>query len=237
MNRCLLMAICAGLMSSCAHEPTPATVVTIEAPDLSGTTWRVDAIRQWGVVDGSNITLQFEAENRISGSTGCNRYFGGAAYGTEEFIVSGTGSTRMACGPALMQQESQFLTALQDARRYEIDGAFLLLFNGTGERRLKLIRTEPKAAAGNELLPQDRADPQTASSQRYACNDDMSVETQFVEPDTLKVMLPDSEHILMLERAASGAKYSGDGVTFWNKGLEAMLKVDDVTYTCQIHAP
>lgn len=50
-------------------------------------------------------------------------------------------------------------------------------------------------------------------------------------------MLPDSEHILMLERAASGAKYSGDGVTFWNKGLEAMLKVDDVTYTCQIHAP
>lgn len=234
LHRCMLMALCAGFISSCTNDPTPAALVAIEAPDLSGTIWRVEAINQSGVVDGSDITLQFETDNRISGSTGCNRYFGEVAIDAEEFMVSGTGSTRMACVPALMQQESRFLTALQDARRYELNTAFLILFDDTGKPRLKLNRPEPTAATGIEPLPQDRVDPQTASSQRYACNDEMNVETQFVGPDTLKVVLPGGEYMLMHERAASGAKYSGDGITFWNKGLEAMLQVDLIAYTCRL---
>jgi heat shock protein HslJ len=237
MHRYMLIAIWVGFMSSCTNEPAPMTLDAVEARDLSGTLWLAISIDEHGVVDGSASTLQFEADNRISGSTGCNRYFGHVFIGTEEFSVSGMGSTRMACVPALMEQESQFLDALQDARRYGISQTVLILFDESGKPRLTLTPAEPTAAARDEPSPQDRVDPQSAASQRYACNDEMTVETQFVGPDTLKATIQGSAYSLMLERAASGAKYSGDGITFWNKGLEAMLQIADVAYTCQLLGP
>jgi membrane-bound inhibitor of C-type lysozyme len=39
-------------------------------------------------------------------------------------------------------------------------------------------------------------------------------------------------HILERQRTASGARYAGDDIDFWNKGGESMLNVGGHLYTC-----
>lgn len=87
--------------------------------------------------------------------------------------------------------------------------------------------------AGSRPLALDRVDPDSGSSLNFICTDNMDLDVQIVGPDTLRVTLEDSEHLLMLQPAASGAKYSGDGITFWNKGEEALLLIDDDKHQCQ----
>jgi membrane-bound inhibitor of C-type lysozyme len=46
-----------------------------------------------------------------------------------------------------------------------------------------------------------------------------------------------SDLVLGQVRAASGAKYEGDGVVVWTKGDEALLEVDGATYPgCRLGA-
>ena len=44
------------------------------------------------------------------------------------------------------------------------------------------------------------------------------------------IWLPARYTVVSQVRAASGARYEGDGILFWNKGDEAMLEVDGVRY-------
>ena len=96
---------------------------------LAGTTWDVIAYNNGNeavvsVINGTQITAVFDADGQISGNAGCNNYF--ASYETEgEGISIGpAGSTRMMCNePAgIMEQEGQYLAALETAATYRIDG-------------------------------------------------------------------------------------------------------------------
>ena len=62
---------------------------------------------------GPRVTLVF-AGGRISGSSGCNRYFASVSDGDMpgDLTVSRVGSTRMACPPADMELENSYLSAL-----------------------------------------------------------------------------------------------------------------------------
>ena len=116
-------------------------------PPLAGTLWQVEDIDGGGIIDRSNITLEFPGNTEIAGSTGCNRYFGSLAVGGDRFAVSGTGSTRRACVPAIMEQEQRFLAALQDAATYAVeDDTWLDLFDAAGDRRVRAIRVEEEPA-------------------------------------------------------------------------------------------
>lgn len=79
------------------------------------------------------VTLEFGADGRVSGSAGCNQYF--AAYTVDEsnLTISDAGSTMMACDPPeVMQQEADFLAALQSAATYSFDGEQLQIANADG---------------------------------------------------------------------------------------------------------
>lgn len=61
-------------------------------------------------------------------------------------------------------------------------------------------------------------------------------------PGELAIWLPEPPGgrylVLGQVRAASGAKYEGDGVVFWNRGEEAMLSVDGIGYPgCTLNRP
>ncbi len=96
--------------------------------DLTVREWVVESIDGRGVVDNSRTTLTFDARGQIAGRAGCNRYTGTYRLQGAQFSVSGVATTRMICVPALMDQESRFLKALEAVGTWRLqpDGSLLL---------------------------------------------------------------------------------------------------------------
>jgi putative lipoprotein len=86
--------------------------------------------------------IDIGSDGKITGSGGCNRIAGKAAISGERISFGPMISTKMACAPAVMDQESKFLAALGDARRFEVDGqrGKLILFNANSRPILILAR-------------------------------------------------------------------------------------------------
>jgi heat shock protein HslJ len=97
--------------------------------------WVVEDIGGAGIVDRSRVTLRFGDDGRVAGTASCNRYSGAYELTGEGLALGRMLTTKMACAPALMQQEQRFLGLLAQVRRFEImaDGA-LMLIAGDGRR-------------------------------------------------------------------------------------------------------
>jgi heat shock protein HslJ len=102
------------------------------APGLTGTTWRAEIIMGRPVIDSSASALAFEADGRVHGRGGCNRYFGAGTIDGGRVSFGQLGATRMGCAPALMDQEARFFQALQTAERWSLDEHGLLLVYSSG---------------------------------------------------------------------------------------------------------
>jgi putative lipoprotein len=100
--------------------------------ELTGTTWRAETIMGRPVIDSSDSTITFEADGRVHGRGGCNRYFGAATIGGEQVSFGPIGSTKMACAPALMDQEARFFQILESAVRWSVDEHGMLLIHSAG---------------------------------------------------------------------------------------------------------
>ena len=95
---------------------------------LVGPTWRLITLRGRDVVPGTRVTAVFAPDDRVSGTAGCNRYFGSAAVAAESVEMGAIGATRMACSAeGVMAQEDAYLAALGGARAFRIQGAELRL--------------------------------------------------------------------------------------------------------------
>ena len=70
------------------------------------------------------------ADHRLSGSGGCNRLLGTYELSADTVKVAPAGTTMMACPEELMQQESDFVSALKMTTSYKISGDTLELRNG-----------------------------------------------------------------------------------------------------------
>lgn len=112
---------------------------------LVGTAWIAEEIEGRRVLDQVQSTLTFESTERIVGSTGCNRYFAPLQVSGTALRVGMGGSTRRACLPEVMDQESRFLAALDAVRTYRHDGSTLLLSDEGGQVRLRLKQTDATA--------------------------------------------------------------------------------------------
>lgn len=224
----LLCLIAAG----CGNEVPNEARAMQDDPDLLGTVWQVEDIDAGGIIDRSHVTIEILEPERISGSAGCNRYFGTLRLGGGEFKVSGLGNTSMACVPALGMQEQKFLAALQEAATYEANETFLHIFDAAGKQRIRAVRA-PDEVAGTGKVPADAVDPARAVANVFECGDNLSVTVAFVGPETIKISLPDGDHTLQSERSASGARYATEGILFWNKGDEALLDIGGVEHKCK----
>lgn len=201
-----------------------------EKLDLSGTSWQVEDIDGGGIIDRSNVTIEIASRDGIAGSAGCNRYFGGATITDFDFRVLGLGNTSMACVPAMNAQEIRFLDALQQASRYTADANLLRIYDDAGTERIRAVRRADEPGAATQ--PADKV-TNTAERTTFECGGDLTFTVKFVGPETVTVTLVDGEHTLQQERTASGARYAGDGIVFWNKGQEAMLDIGGVGHTCK----
>lgn len=125
--------------------PTPPAAAAAIPDALAGTSWRATAIDGLATVDDIESTLSIDATGAISGSTGCNRYFGQATITDAGITLGNLGSTRMACPEPQMDQERRFLEALEQATSWRLEDEQLVLANAEGSARIVFARSSPSA--------------------------------------------------------------------------------------------
>ena len=125
--------------------------------ELAGSAWTLISFEtDTGVIPAvteAPATLTFSAAGeeagRLSGSSGCNRYFASYSLTGDRLRISQMGSTRMMCDPVRMEQEDRFFQALSTAERCELSQGELLIGYAGGT-----LRFAPMGAlASGEALP------------------------------------------------------------------------------------
>lgn len=110
----------------------PLAVFASVNTDLAGTKWNVTNFNNGkqavvGTLEGTTLTVAFGEDGTVSGSAGCNNFTGGYQQGKGTLSIGPLGSTMKMCvaPDGIMEQEAQFLKALESAATYQFDGDML----------------------------------------------------------------------------------------------------------------
>ncbi|WP_243855566.1 YbaY family lipoprotein [Sphingobium vermicomposti] len=110
------------------------------ASGLIGAQFKVEDINRTGLIDSSNVTVQFSQGGRVSGSAGCNRFTGDYSLDGQSLRIGPLAVTRRACVTALGNQETRFLAILQDVTSWSVNGNGSVLLRAEDGRYLAAIR-------------------------------------------------------------------------------------------------
>ncbi|RLD01708.1 MAG: hypothetical protein DRI46_03115 [Chloroflexi bacterium] len=107
--------------------------------NLNGTTWTLESYGGKSLIGNTAMTANFKSAE-ISGSTGCNHYFGAYQTKGDQITVEGLGWTEMACmdPEGIMKQEQTIMSLLSRATSYRIEGSKLYLQIASGEELIFL---------------------------------------------------------------------------------------------------
>ena len=83
--------------------------------------WLAEDINGGGVIDRLQTTLEITPEGRATGFGGCNAFTGSVTITGAAVAFGPLASTRKACPPAVMDQESKFHQVLAAAKGWRID--------------------------------------------------------------------------------------------------------------------
>ena len=130
-----------NLMLTPESGSEPALVFAAAPPPrLEGVAWQVTGYNngRHAVVSplvGSTLTLTFDG-GVIVGNAGCNSFRAAYTQDGDRLTVGPPAATRKMCKADVMEQEQQFLAAIQSATTWAIDGRMLDLHRADGERVL-----------------------------------------------------------------------------------------------------
>jgi putative lipoprotein len=134
MDHNLLRQIFAALFA-CLASPAFAQ------DSLAGSRWLTEAIADVALSESPQSRLEVLAEGRISGNSGCNAFTGAGQLRDGAVKIGMLATTRMACPPAIMDQEGKFLAALGKAVRYEAtSNGRLVLRDSSGDELVRFSR-------------------------------------------------------------------------------------------------
>jgi len=118
-----------------------------QSETLAGTAWRITGINNGkqavvSVLAGTAPTLAFAADGRASGSAGCNSYNSRYTADGAQLKFAPPASTRKMCPEpqGVMEQEQQFLAALETVTMAQVEGDRLELRRGDGALALTATR-------------------------------------------------------------------------------------------------
>ena len=124
-------------------QPAATPQPPVEPPGanpLAGTRWSVMNVNNGlgavsALVPDTAITMEFDEAGRILGTAGCNTYSAYYQASGTTLTVNLPSSTNMYCAApdGVMQQEQQFLTALQSAASFQITGDQLQIRSAADE--------------------------------------------------------------------------------------------------------
>ena len=137
--------------------------------DLTDTAWEVVNYNNGreavvGLVSGTEISAYFGVEGDLTGNAGCNQYFTSFTAGNGSIEIGMPGTTMRFCEqPAgIMEQESEYLAALQTAATYSIEGNMLQMRTAEDALAVVMVRKvlvdlpepEPAVPTGRVNSPQ-----------------------------------------------------------------------------------
>jgi hypothetical protein len=140
--RITLSCLVLGLLSACANVIPPCGAkISPPSSELRNTRWELTRwnlppnpngevrARQIPQGEASNpIQMTFDANGqKVSGSTGCNRFTAELDEDARGFSLSKIVNTKMACSPQRMELENDFLYELNDYRSIVRNGDQLLM--------------------------------------------------------------------------------------------------------------
>jgi len=115
-------------------DKTSLAIYKAQSQDLPGTSWEATGFNNGkqaviGLLEGTTLTADFGKDGILSGNSGCNTFSGSYKVNGDQITIGPLASTMMACSdPAgVMEQEAQYLAALQSAATYQIEGNVLQL--------------------------------------------------------------------------------------------------------------
>jgi len=155
--------ILATVLAACT-TPEP-TSTPVEGHSLEGTEWQLVALRGEDPIAGKTITLRFE-QTSLKGSGGCNTYGGSYTASADSLSLSDLYWTEMACmePEGIMEQEQAYLSALNTAARYQLDGDRLALYDEAGTEILVFATASGQSSA--RVTPAPTATVVTATPTR-----------------------------------------------------------------------
>lgn len=148
MKRILALGFVATLLTAC--DTTREAEVDYTPPanahaKLAGSSWYFGD----GPTENSP-TLIFDQDGKVSGTGGCNQYFGnffqedGVIEGRHQVGFGALASTEMACMGDAMDLEVEFFENLSKVKTFNIvHGNALLLFGEEGRKILRLRKARP----------------------------------------------------------------------------------------------
>ncbi len=111
--------------------PAPTATAVNTDPTLGGLANSTWVLTSYGSPDNPQpalgnpaVTLTFSADG-VGGNGGCNSYGGSFQYDSNSLTIGGLRNTLMACDQPILDQETAYLTALQTATGYQINGSQL----------------------------------------------------------------------------------------------------------------
>jgi len=150
LKKLFLLISCLGLgfLTACANVIPPCTAKTSPpSSEFRNTKWELvrwnlapnvrGEVRARQIPQGENsnpIYILFDANGeRISGSTGCNRFTARITEDARGFTLDQIASTKMACTAQRMELENDFLYELNDYRTIVRNGDQLLMIGADRE--------------------------------------------------------------------------------------------------------
>jgi heat shock protein HslJ len=139
----LRYTVAEGRLTLTTDAETDPKLVFVAAPPprLEGIAWEVTGFNngRQAVVSpliGTTLTVSFQ-DGSVVGHAGCNSFRATYTREGNRLAVGPTATTRMRCdGKGVMEQERQFLAAIESATRWAIDRDMLDLHRADGERVL-----------------------------------------------------------------------------------------------------
>lgn len=127
-SRFSLAAACvaSGLITAACASYAPA-----QSSDLAGTRWVVRSI-DGAPTQARAPSIEFAAEDRVSGAGGCNTYSGVYEAANGAIDVRALGRTEMACDTPVMRQEDAFFAVLDEAANYRRENDRLVITAADG---------------------------------------------------------------------------------------------------------
>lgn len=117
-----------------ANATVILTYSVVQPTPLTGTLWQMTSYNngKGGLVSdlsSINTTTIFSEDGNLAGSAACNQYHATYQVNDSRIRIGPVATTRMMCPEPVMQQEMDYLNALQSAVSYDIQGSDLILFN------------------------------------------------------------------------------------------------------------
>jgi heat shock protein HslJ len=179
-------------------DGNPVTVFMAVSQELAGSSWDVISYNngRGGVVNviiDTEITANFGEEGELIGNAGCNDYFGPYESDGENISMGPFGTTRKLCQEpeGVMEQEAEYLAALETAATYKNDGLTMNMRTADGATVANFRRVLLSTVSGAVTNADDAAIPESYPSGKATIISLGGIEF-FAEVPILDENLPDA---------------------------------------------